>query len=90
MTSSAPTDPETRIVEDSMDPSPDEIVCGCCAESSGVQGVFDQGNLGTCVRFALTRALENGFWTKKFVKGNKIDINRKLILGQLLGEHKVI
>ena len=50
----------------------------------------DQGSLDTCTRFALSKSIANGFWTKKFVFGNEVDIEQSFILAALLAEHKVL
>ena len=48
----------------------------------------DQGNLDTCTRFAMSKTVGNGFWTKRTVLGNKIDIDQNFIVAALLAEHK--
>ena len=50
----------------------------------------DQGNLDTCTRFAMSKAAGNGFYTKKTVLGNQIDIGQDFIVAALLNEHKVL
>ena len=48
-----------------------------------------QGNLGTCVCFAATKAVMNGHETKKFYKDEAIDFNQGEIKTALINEFKV-
>ena len=56
----------------------------------GGPAVLDnQGKLEECTRFALSKAIGNGFWTGKIVKGKDIDISQESIKEVLCNEHKV-
>lgn len=47
----------------------------------------DQGNEGFCTRYALSKAIVNGFQTKKF-SGKELDFDQSIISSILVNEHK--
>ena len=49
----------------------------------------DQGNLGTCVRFATAKAVVNGHETRKYFT-ESIDFKQKEVSQVLLNEYKVV
>ena len=42
-----------------------------------------------CTHHSVAKAVENGFWNKKFDLAQKIDFDHNLILQSLVSEHKV-
>ena len=50
----------------------------------------DQGKLDTCSRFALAKALVDGFMRKFFVPGQEIDIDQDAVTVALLQKHKSV
>ena len=55
----------------------------------GFAKVDNQGKLGVCTRSGLSKALANGFMSKKFVSGKNIDIDQQVIMTALVNTHKV-
>ena len=55
----------------------------------GPAEVDNQGILAECTRFALSKAIGNGFWTRKIAKGEVIDIFQDSVKEVLCNEHKV-
>ena len=48
----------------------------------------DQGNLEVCTRFAVSKAIVDGFMRKMFVRGREVDIDQDQVTVVLLNEHK--
>lgn len=48
----------------------------------------DQGNLEVCTRFAISKAVVDGFMKKKFIWGKEIDIDQRQVVMTLINEHK--
>ena len=48
----------------------------------------DQGDLETCTRFALAKAICDGFLNQRWVKNTSLDIDQDVVAHVLLQEHK--
>ena len=48
----------------------------------------DQGDLEVCTRFAISKAVVDGFMRKMFVRGREVDIDQDQVTMVLLNEHK--
>ena len=48
----------------------------------------DQGKLGFCTRYALGKAIANGFMDKDFVKNRELDFDQNVISGILVNNEK--
>ena len=48
----------------------------------------DQGDLEVCTRFAISKAIVDGFMRKMFVRGREVDIDQDQVTMVLLNEHK--
>ena len=49
----------------------------------------DQGNLGLCTRFAVAKAVANGFETKAFGNIDTMDFDQDIISTCLVNQHEV-
>ena len=49
----------------------------------------NQGNLGVCTRFAVAKALANGFRDKEYFPKRDLDFSQREIALVLVNEHKV-
>ena len=55
----------------------------------GLAAPDHQGDLGFCTRFAISKAVANGFMTKAFGNVNKMDFDQKSISMLLVNQHEV-
>ena len=66
-----------------------ERYCFCAPVAPGAFPIPDnQGQLELCVRFALAKAIIDGFMRKKFVPGVEIDLHQVAVRCALNNEHK--
>ena len=59
------------------------------AAPEGLAAPDHQGNFGFCTRFAVAKAVANGFETKAFGNVDKMDFDQDIISTCLVNQHEV-
>lgn len=71
-----------------MNSDEDEMIAKPSAAPGARPIPDDQGDLEVCTRFAVSKAIVDGFMRKMFVRGREVDIDQDQVTMVLLNEHK--